>query len=119
MAKTQTSRSSRKNSGSHKGSQQAAVETLEPGQSSDAQLDAETQNRYEQAKKSDLTIRDLQKMSIDELHNLAKEEGLDNYTGLKRQELNFQILKARIAKQGLMYGEGVLEVLPDGFGFFA
>ncbi len=86
-------------------------------QSSEEQLDAETQQRYEQAKKSDLTIRDLQTMSIDQLHALAREEGIENYAGLKKQELNFQILRARIAKQGLMYGEGVLEILPDGFGF--
>lgn len=84
---------------------------------SDAQLDAETQERYEQAKRSELSIRDLQKMTVDELHELAKEEGLENYSGLKKQNLIFEILQKSIAKQGLMYGEGVLEVLPDGFGF--
>ena len=56
-------------------------------------------------------------MTIDELHDLAKEEEIKNYAGLKKQELTFQILKARITKQGLMYGEGILEILPDGFGF--
>ena len=85
--------------------------------STDEQLDAETQERYEQAKKSEISIRDLQKLTLEELHEMAKEEGIEDYAGLKRQELNFQILKSRIAKQGLMYGEGVLEILPDGFGF--
>jgi len=116
MAKTQMPRPKRKNSGSPARSNrpQEAGGHLP---ATDAQLDAEIQKKYEQAKKSDLSIRDLQKMSIDKLHELAKEEGVENYTGLKRQDLNFQILKAHIAKQGLMYGEGVLEVLPDGFGF--
>jgi transcription termination factor Rho len=84
---------------------------------SDEQLEAETQERYEQAKRSDLTIRDLQKMTPEQLHVLAHEEGLENFTGLKKQDLIFKILQKHIAKQGLMYGEGVLEILPDGFGF--
>ncbi len=115
MAKTHSSRPKKKyhNSG-NRPSQAVAVD--QP-QTSDEQLDAETQQRYEQAKKSELSIRDLQKLTIDELHELAKKEDIENYTGLKRQDLNFRILKARIAKQGLMYGEGVLEILPDGFGF--
>lgn len=115
MAKTQTTRLRKKSTGP--GGRHNSTPTVTQGTSSDEQLDAETQQRYEQAKKSELSICDLQKLSIDELHDLAKQEGIENYTGLKRQDLNFQILKARIAKQGLMYGEGVLEVLPDGFGF--
>jgi len=85
--------------------------------SSDAQLDAETQARYEQAKRSDLTIHELQKMEIDDLHELAKKEEVKDFGGLKRQDLIFKILQTHIQKQGLMYGEGVLEILPDGFGF--
>ncbi len=87
------------------------------GNSSDEQLDAETQARYEQAKHADGSIRKLQKMEVEELHVIAQEEAVENYVGLKRQELIFQILKKRVQEQGLMYGEGVLEVLPDGFGF--
>ncbi|MEX0653427.1 MAG: transcription termination factor Rho [Phycisphaeraceae bacterium] len=83
----------------------------------DAQLDAETQERYELAKRSDLSIRDLQKMTVDELHDMAKAEGITNYSGLKKHDLIFQILQKHVTKQGLMYGEGVLEILPDGFGF--
>ncbi|MCE9588892.1 MAG: transcription termination factor Rho [Planctomycetes bacterium] len=86
-------------------------------ESSDEVLDAETQSRFEQAKKQDMTLRDLQQMTIEQLHELAKSEGVENPVGLKRHELTFQILKKHISKQGLMYGEGVLEILPDGFGF--
>ena len=56
-------------------------------------------------------------MTVAELHEIAKQEGLEEYTGLKKQDLIFQILKERIRQNGLMYGEGVLEILPDGFGF--
>ncbi|MCX5659199.1 MAG: transcription termination factor Rho [Planctomycetota bacterium] len=85
--------------------------------SSDEVLDAETQLRYEQAKRQEISIRDLQKMGIEELHGIAKVEKIENPHGMKKQDLIFQILKSRITKQGLMYGEGVLEILPDGFGF--
>ncbi len=86
-------------------------------QYSDASLDAETQARYEQAKKSDMSIHDLQKMTVEQLHELAEKEGVKDYADLKKQDLIFQILQGHITKQGLMYGEGVLEILPDGFGF--
>ena len=95
----------------------AAPESAAVVPSTDEQLDAETQARYEQAKKSDLTLRSLQKMTVDELHEMARQEKIEDYRGIKKQDLIFQILKTRINKQGLMFGEGVLEVLPDGFGF--
>ena len=85
--------------------------------SSDAQLDAETQKRYEKAKRADIAVRDLQKMTIEQLHELAKKDEIENYINLKKQELVFELLQRSIAKQGLMFGEGVLEILPDGFGF--
>ena len=85
--------------------------------SNDDQLDAETQERYEQAKKADFSIHDLQKMEVEELHEIAKKDGIHNYAGLKKQDLIFKILQKHITAQGLMFGEGVLEILPDGFGF--
>ncbi|KPK76751.1 MAG: transcription termination factor Rho [Phycisphaerae bacterium SM23_30] len=80
-------------------------------------IDDETHAKYEEVKRGELHITDLQKMTVDELHKLAKKEGLTEYTGLKKQDLIFKILKDRIQQNGLMYGEGVLELLPDGFGF--
>nr|WP_261341891.1 transcription termination factor Rho [Poriferisphaera corsica] len=62
-------------------------------------------------------MHDLQKMDIDQLHEIAKKDGIHNYAGLKRQDLIFKILQKHITAQGLMFGEGVLEILPDGFGF--
>jgi len=64
-----------------------------------------------------LNISELQRMDIEELHGLADKEGLEDFYHLSKQELIFKLLKARAAKQGLMVGEGTLEVMPDGFGF--
>ena len=73
--------------------------------------------KYERIKKGNLHLRDLQDLDAGELHKVAKKEDITDYMGLSKQELVFKILKERIRQNGLMYGEGVLEVLPDGFGF--
>jgi len=82
-----------------------------------ADFDQETNAKYEQVKGGKLYIRDLQQMDVHQLHEIAKQEGIQDYIGLKKQDLIFQILRSRIRQNGLMYGEGVLEILPDGFGF--
>src|SRR5438309_169305 len=56
-------------------------------------------------------------MTMPQLIRTAKSEGLTGDTGLKKQDLIFKILKERVKQNGLMFGEGTLEVLPDGFGF--
>ena len=80
-------------------------------------IDAETNAKYEQVKGGKLYIKDLQTMDVHGLHEIAKQENIQDYVGLKKQDLIFQILRSRIRQNGLMYGEGVLEILPDGFGF--
>ncbi|MDT8300224.1 MAG: transcription termination factor Rho [Sedimentisphaerales bacterium] len=62
-------------------------------------------------------LTDLQKLTVAELHDIAKNDKITEYSALKKQDLIFRILKERIRQNGLMYGEGVLEVLPDGYGF--
>ncbi len=75
-------------------------------------------DRYEQIKQSgDTHIAELQRMSMAELIEEARKDNLTDYAGIKKQELIFKILKERVKLNGLMYGEGTLEVLPDGFGF--
>ena len=76
-----------------------------------------THAKYERIKKGDLYLTDLQKLNVAELHDIAKNENITEYSALKKQDLIFRILKERIRQNGLMYGEGVLEVLPDGYGF--
>ncbi len=75
--------------------------------------------RYEQIKRGegDIHIAELQRLTMKELIVLAKQENITEYTGLKKQDLIFKILKERTKMNGLMFGEGTLEILPDGFGF--
>ncbi len=81
-------------------------------------LDDDIDERYEQIKQSgDTHIAQLQKMSMAELIEEARKENLSDIAGMKRQDLIFRILKERVKMNGLMYGEGTLEILPDGFGF--
>src|SRR5688572_21190102 len=63
-----------------------------------------------------LNISDLKDMSISELTHIAKEMGIEGATGLRKQELIFKVLAAQTEKSGLIFSEGVLETLPDGFG---
>ena len=62
-------------------------------------------------------LTDLKDMSISELTHIAKEMGIEGATGLRKQELIFKVLAAQTEKSGLIFSEGVLETLPDGFGF--
>ena len=64
-----------------------------------------------------LNIAELQQQSLEELLTLAESQGIDDLANMPRQELIFKILKHRMKADGLMYGEGTLEILPDGFGF--
>src|SRR5436309_8933410 len=82
-----------------------------------AGYDEEVNNRYEEIKRGSTHISALQQMTMPQLIKVAKEEGLSDYSGLKKQDLIFKILKERVKQNGLMIGEGTLEVLPDGFGF--
>ena len=82
-----------------------------------ATIDAETNAKYEQVKTGKLYIKELQVMDITALQKIAAEEDMGDISGLKKQDLIFQILKAKVSKTGMMFGEGCLEILPDGFGF--
>ncbi|HWI18354.1 MAG TPA: transcription termination factor Rho, partial [Vicinamibacterales bacterium] len=68
-------------------------------------------------KKPGLNITDLKEMTIQNLTQVAKELDVAGATGMRKQELIFQILKAQTEQSGFIFSEGVLEVLPDGFGF--
>ena len=62
-------------------------------------------------------LQDLKQMKISELNELAKKYEIENPSGMKRSELIFSVIKAHSDQDGQIYGEGVLETLPDGFGF--
>jgi transcription termination factor Rho len=64
-----------------------------------------------------MDIGELKEMSISKLTQIAKELDIPGATGMRKQELIFKILQAQTEKSGLIFSEGVLETLPDGFGF--
>ncbi|MCI0489426.1 MAG: Rho termination factor N-terminal domain-containing protein, partial [Blastocatellia bacterium] len=64
-----------------------------------------------------MDISELKDMSISKLTHIAKDLDIPGATGMRKQELIFKILQAQTEKSGLIFSEGVLETLPDGFGF--
>jgi len=68
-------------------------------------------------RRDSLDFGTLQKMTSDELLAIASVEKIADASRLDRQELIFQVLKARMLSSGILYGEGTLEILADGFGF--
>jgi len=64
-----------------------------------------------------LDIGSLKEIKIIELNKLAKELNINGVSGLRKQDLIFKILQAQAEKEGLMLGEGILEILSEGFGF--
>ena len=65
----------------------------------------------------EMNLVELKSKNISELVDMAKTFGVDGATGMRRQDLIFSILQAQTEQNGIIYGEGVLEILPDGFGF--
>ncbi|AJF05660.1 MAG: transcription termination factor Rho [Geoalkalibacter sp.] len=64
-----------------------------------------------------MNLKELKEKKIQELTGIAKDLGIDGVSGMRKQDLIFCILNAAAEKNGAIYGEGVLEILPDGFGF--
>ena len=107
------------------GEETAAVES-ENGEASQAATSngndsQKGDNRRDQRQSGDkqelLNLAGLKDKSISELTHIAKEMGIEGATGLRKQELIFKVLATQTEKSGLIFSEGVLETLPDGFGF--
>jgi transcription termination factor Rho len=64
-----------------------------------------------------MNIAKLQAMSMTELNNMAKEYGVENFGTMRKHEVIFHILEKNAARAGVLFSEGVIEVLPEGFGF--
>src|SRR5690348_2267523 len=64
-----------------------------------------------------VSLAELKDKNITDLAKIAKELNIPGSSGMRKQELIFQILKAQTEQSGFIFSEGVLEVLPDGFGF--
>ena len=78
---------------------------------------AEPGGQAREGQEDSLDIRTLKEMKIAKLTEVAQGLGVDGASGLRKQELIFKILQAQTEKSGLIFAEGVLECLPDGFGF--
>jgi transcription termination factor Rho len=64
-----------------------------------------------------MNLAELKEKTVADLNTVAKDLNVTGTSGLRKQELIFKILEAQTEKNGLVFGEGVLEILPDGFGF--
>ncbi|MBI2425106.1 MAG: transcription termination factor Rho [Candidatus Hydrogenedentes bacterium] len=80
-------------------------------------LDVENEEMPEPGNGPEIDIQELKGMTMPELHEKAKLLGIDEYGNYKKQDLIFVILQRSIEQAGSVYGEGTLEILPDGFGF--
>ncbi|OQA24859.1 MAG: hypothetical protein BWY59_02003 [Verrucomicrobia bacterium ADurb.Bin345] len=76
-----------------------------------------TEPRVQQGTGKTLKLFDLQTLPVPEIQRIADSYGLQDLGALRKHELIFEILKANARLNGTMYGRGVLEILPDGFGF--
>jgi hypothetical protein len=64
-----------------------------------------------------IKIAQLQAMSMQQLTSMAKEMSIDNFGTMRKQELIYQILQENAKQSGILFAEGVLEILPEGYGF--
>ena len=95
----------------------AAAETPAAEAATAPQEPAERGNGKHQQAAETLDIRMLKEMKLPDLSKLAKDLGVENASGMRKQDLIFGILQVQTEKSGLIFSEGVLECLPDGFGF--
>ena len=64
-----------------------------------------------------MNLVELEKKTLDELQDMARDQGLTGYTRLKKQDLVFRLLQAQTEKMGRFFRRGVLEIVEDGIGF--
>ncbi len=83
----------------------------------DDEIEEYEKNATEVTSEGRLDLTQLKEMTISELSGIAKGLGVENPSGMRRQDLIFRILQRQTEREGLIFGEGVLEVLPEGFGF--
>jgi transcription termination factor Rho len=77
----------------------------------------ENMSEEKEVKRPKMNLMELKEKKISELLEIARKLQVEGASGMRKQELIFAILQAQTEKNGYIYGEGVLEILPDGFGF--
>jgi transcription termination factor Rho len=86
-------------------------------EATDSKMEAKAKKNAAKENGEPLNIQELKEMNIQTLNKIAKSLEIEGAAGMRKQELIFQILKAQTERSGLIFSEGVLETLPDGFGF--
>jgi transcription termination factor Rho len=97
--------------------QQQQPQQQQPQQQQPQQQQPQQRRAEEGRRGQGLSITELKDKGIQQLTQIAKDLTVAGATGMRKQELIFQILKAQTEQSGFIFSEGVLEVLPDGFGF--
>ncbi len=83
----------------------------------EANLSESTHRDFTRDQRNEMNLVELKNKNIRELLTIAKAYSIDGASSMRKQELIFALLQAQAEMSGLIYGEGVLEILPDGFGF--
>jgi transcription termination factor Rho len=83
----------------------------------DAEQPAQAEAHKSEAPRKVMDLSDLKELTIQALNALARELGVEGSAGMKKHDLIFKILQSQTEKSGLLFAEGVLETLPDGYGF--
>jgi transcription termination factor Rho len=83
----------------------------------DAAVNSEDTVSNKDSRRNEMNLVELKNKNIRELVAIAKAYSIDGASSMRKQELIFALLQAQAEMNGLIYGEGVLEILPDGFGF--
>ena len=100
------------------GEQKARAPQAESAKPAPASAEASARQAPAQAAPAQsISLSAMKEMSISALTKIAKELDIAGATGMRKQELIFEILRVRAEKSGNIFSEGVLETLPDGFGF--
>lgn len=111
-------RDSRDQGGNRQNTQMARPRNNEPNVDTAAEDDPKEQRPQRSEPVTErLNIRELKAMPINQLVDLAEQYYVENASGLRRQDVTFALLQAHAKVGGSVYAEGVLEILPDGFGF--
>ena len=99
------------------GAATTSVETIEPPQAGVERQQAPERKPAQAPAGAILDLSELQKMSMPALQKMARDLNVETVATLKKHEIIHEILKKNGERNGSMFGEGVLEILPDGFGF--
>jgi len=106
------------NKASAEAPQSAAVESAAKVESKcPAENPESAVSNHAQGESNAMHLSDLQKKKVPELNELASSLGLSEWGAMRKHELIFEILRANARRNGALFGKGVLEILPDGFGF--